>query len=421
MSDKEILLSAYRCDPEGVSEAYSGFRCAVTLAQTHRVTLATPSFNAERLTVWLEQATDRAVRQNMTIFPIPMPDVDSRLGLVGSALKPGFFLYESRLLRSLRVQRIDSGWDAVWHRTPVSFRFRTRLHRLGRPLIVGPISGGLHPPIEMAGYFRDEGLLYRLRALDGMLLRSRFWMRPLERASSVLVSSDYLREILPKWLEPKIVTLIETGVDAVSSRAPLTDMTSPSRVEGDGFHVLFVGRMVRYKGPVLAVRAFARFLELADDVSAHMTLIGDGPEMADIVRTVESLGISRQVTLTGRLSRAEAVSAYETADVFLFPSVTEAAGNVYLEAMNAGLPMVVVRHGGGADVPCDAASVKVPVSDIQTMVESLAHALHELWADPDRRRTMGEAGKICVSRRYTWAAIGHQMETVVQSVTGGTE
>jgi glycosyltransferase involved in cell wall biosynthesis len=250
---RPILLSAYRCSPDGVSEAYSGFRCAVALAEERPVVLCTPSYNEPSIRRWLASEASDVTKGNLSVLAVNMWDIDSKVGAAGAALKPGFFVYESLLMPRLRRLPTLGDCCLVWHRTPVSFRFRTRLHSLGLPLVVGPISGGLAPPAALADYFRSEGALYKLRRFDRVLIESRFWMRPLDKAAVVLISSDYVRELLPARLSPRLRTLVETGTELRPPRGRRVDASAP-------FQVLFVGRLVRYKCPILAVEAFARFL-----------------------------------------------------------------------------------------------------------------------------------------------------------------
>jgi glycosyltransferase involved in cell wall biosynthesis len=407
-----IILSAYRCDPAGVSEAYAGFTTAARLAERAQVLLCTPAYNRPAIERWLETAAGPEVRENLRLLTVPMPDADGRLGRVGTAIKPGFFLYDAMLRERLsRRPRLLEG-SVVWHRTPISFRFRSSLYSLGAPFVVGPLGGGLKPPAILADYFQDEGSLYRLRRFDDALLASDFWMRPLDAAGVVLTTCDYVRDLLPTRLGPKTVTVLDTGVDVPA--AP------PARRRHPDLTFLFVGRLVRYKAPTLAIEAFAEFIHrrAGAEAGARLVIVGDGPERGACAALAAALGVADQVVFTGSLPKMAVAEQYEAADVFLFPSITEASGNVYLEAMRYGLPLVVTANGGGADIPCDAAAVKIPVAAYPDMVRAFAQALCDLAADPSRREGMGAAGFECVRENYSWPVLADKLLEAIARAAG---
>lgn len=413
---KAVLLSAYRFDPYGVSEAFSGYKWAEMIARHFDLTLATPAYNRAHVQRYLHEHPESPLAQTRFVF-VEMSRIDERLGLVGSAMKPGFFLYEQRLLKQLRAQGVRPRFDAVMHRTPVSFRFRTRLGCLGAPLVVGPISGGLHPPAELADFFGAEPPIFRLRALDGLLLRWRWWTRPLENASAVLLSSQYLTELLPQRVMRNAHLVLETGIDCSALVPDKADLAGRER-----FEIVFAGRLTRYKAPTLAIEAFARFLaRLPAPCDVRLTMIGDGEEAAACVEAAAAAGVADRVELAGWLPKDEALRRLRASDVFLFPSITEAAGNVYLEAMALGVPMVIVDYGGGRDlVPADAA-VKVPVGDVGEMVGAMTEGLLELYRDSGLRERMGEAGRSHACTEYDWSVLERRVRDVLDSVIEGAD
>lgn len=405
-----ILLSCYRCEPDGVSEAYSGYKWAEMLGRRHRVLLCTPEYNVPAIRARLD--SEGATAPRIEPLGVPVADWDARTGALGTAVKPGFFAYDRALMRMLRGNGAHEDADIVWHRTPMSFRHPSALHRLGRPFVVGPLGGGLRPPEAMRDYFRGEGALYGLRRIDPLLLRSRSWMRYLDAASAVLIACDYMRDILPERLEGRMRTVLDVGVE------PRPAVDRSARVPGNA---LFVGRLVRYKGPVLAVEAFARFRAGHPEVGdATLTLVGDGPERAACEAAADAAGIAGHVRFLGRLPKERVLDLYDEADVFLFPSVTEASGNVYLEAMRAGLPSVVVDNGGGRYIPSSECAVRVPVNDAAAMVCALAEGLGRLWSDADLRARMGAAARERVASEFTWEAIAEKAYAIVDEVVAGS-
>ena len=105
--------------------------------------------------------------------------------------------------------------------------------------------------------------------------------------------------------------------------------------------VLYVGRLAPEKNVALALRAFEAYRR--HDVSARLVMVGDGPLRPRIER------LRPQPVLTGWRRGADLAQCYASADLFLFPSMTETFGNVVLEALASGLTVVAFDHAAAAE------------------------------------------------------------------------
>lgn len=99
---------------------------------------------------------------------------------------------------------------------------------------------------------------------------------------------------------------------------------------------VYVGRIAAEKNLALAVRAFAVFREARPQ--ARMVFVGDGPRLAALREE------HPEFIYAGARTGADLAAHYASADVFLFPSITETFGNVVLEAMSAGLSVVAFDY-----------------------------------------------------------------------------
>ncbi|MDH7576464.1 MAG: glycosyltransferase family 4 protein [Bacillota bacterium] len=102
--------------------------------------------------------------------------------------------------------------------------------------------------------------------------------------------------------------------------------------------LLFVGRIGKEKNLDFLFRVFRQVLQQHHAVT--LVLVGSGPEKKALETFAEELGINSKVIFTGLLPPDVVAGAYRSADLFVFPSVTETQGLVLLEAMAAGLPVV---------------------------------------------------------------------------------
>ncbi len=161
-----------------------------------------------------------------------------------------------------------------------------------------------------------------------------------------------------RWLGRKVlrrarvVTAVSTelaiAVEQATGRHDVMGHVIPMPVESNdrpwtrgGGGALVVARLSPQKRIDLAIGAIAA-LE-AQGTTLPLTIIGDGPERARLERLAASL----PVRFLGLLPPAEVNAALATADVMLFPAKEEGLGLSAIEALSAGVPVVVCRDGGG--------------------------------------------------------------------------
>lgn len=108
--------------------------------------------------------------------------------------------------------------------------------------------------------------------------------------------------------------------------------------------LIWTGRLSPQKGLDLLLPALARIIASGRDF--HLQIVGDGPEMATLVAYSQELGLVNKISFVGPVHRDEIRQRLTGADVFILPSRYEGMSNAALEAMEAGLPVVLTRCGG---------------------------------------------------------------------------
>jgi glycosyltransferase involved in cell wall biosynthesis len=101
----------------------------------------------------------------------------------------------------------------------------------------------------------------------------------------------------------------------------------------------------------------------------------------------------------------------------VLPSYSENFGNVVLEGMAAGCPVIVTPEVGTADLVLETGAGIV----LDGSPEKLGRGIADLIADPERCRTMGQRGRCAVIAKFTWKAIAHRMDAVYRKVLTGRE
>ncbi len=117
--------------------------------------------------------------------------------------------------------------------------------------------------------------------------------------------------------------------------------TAPS---GDLYRLLYVGRLLEWKGIDLALHAVSQLKQSHPGI--RFTIVGDGPASTRLHKLAEELGLSEIVEWVRWVPHTLVQEYYRSADVFLFPSLRDSGGMAVLEAMAHGLPVVCTDLGG---------------------------------------------------------------------------
>src|SRR5690606_2076274 len=158
----------------------------------------------------------------------------------------------------------------------------------------------------------------------------------LKRASRVIVNSSATLEAC-KELYDRQYELIPMGID-MDKFKPGTPSKELKKRHGLGrFTILFVGRLSEVKGVNYLIEACAMLKN--SDADFTCLVVGDGPLKSSLERVVADNKLSRQVKFVGWVSDADELKDYyNTADVLVGPSLSEALGLVFVEASACGLP-----------------------------------------------------------------------------------
>jgi glycosyltransferase involved in cell wall biosynthesis len=146
--------------------------------------------------------------------------------------------------------------------------------------------------------------------------------------------------------------------------------------------VLYVGRLAAEKNLPLALAAFKVIREVFPQ--ARLVLVGDGP-LATKLKSQEPEAI-----FCGMLSGKELASHYASADLFLFPSLTETFGNVILEAMASGLAAVAFDYAAAHQfIAPESNGLLVPFGDTEAFIKAARY----LACRPAQRQRLGQTAR----------------------------
>ncbi|MCI4336186.1 MAG: glycosyltransferase family 4 protein [Thermoplasmata archaeon] len=211
------------------------------------------------------------------------------------------------------------------------------------------------------------------------------WTEILEReqigidaADRVIAVSRHLKgQLVERYhANPDKVRVIYNAVRPSERLAPLAQSRAM---------VLYLGRLAAMKGVDTFLRAAARVAPYAPDTL--FVVAGEGPEYPRLLILAAHLGISERVLFLGRVTEDERAVLLSSASVFVLPSIVEPFGIAALEAMAAGVPAIVSKTSGVAEI--SGAVFAVDFWDI----DEFASRMGELLEYPALRKTMGEQGR----------------------------
>jgi glycosyltransferase involved in cell wall biosynthesis len=234
---------------------------------------------------------------------------------------------------------------------------------------------------------------YHLQALEPLArdIMRRFY----HRCEVVMAPAESTAVILRAQRMNRDITIWSRGVDREQFNPERRDMDwrRSTGIGDDEMVIAFLGRIVMEKGLDVFAEAIHAFA--ARSLKHRVLVIGEGParpwfeqQLPDAIFTGEQTGDA--------LARALASS-----DLLLNPSITEAFGNVTLEAMACGLPVIAAEASGTTNIVRDAVTgTLVDGAD----AEEFALALEAYALDPDLRRRHGEAA-LAIAKTMDWDSI----------------
>ncbi|MGW8064747.1 glycosyltransferase family 4 protein [Streptomyces ziwulingensis] len=246
-----------------------------------------------------------------------------------------------------------------------------------------------------------------------------------EHSMPAIYATDIKERLFPAYrsldaltaLTPEEVAAIGTQVPAVRDRLAVMPNCVPAstiRSTGTNKVVVSAGHLTDNKNHALLIEAFAKVHAVAPDWT--LRIYGHGAEKKKLRARIEELGLSNSILLMGQASPV--TPEFGKASVFVLPSKREAFGNVVVEAMAAGLPVVATDadHGPRNILTDGEDGLIVPRGDVDAMAE----AIRRLVQDDGLRLKMAAAG-IRNAERFHERASRERFEAIIQEALARKE
>ncbi len=406
-----VLVSAYACEPGKGSEPGVGWHWTTELARLgHEVDVITRSNN--RASIEKALADVPITGLHFHYYDLPSWGKCWKRGNRGIQLY--YRLWQHGAYHLAKRLACNVQFDLVHSLTYGNFRQPSFMGRLGLPFVIGPVGGGDDTPVLIReSYPAIPALREMIREIS---IKLAYWdpaIRAMYRqATVVLCKTRNTLAILPASCRGKSRVQLEIGLEPHRIRHEVM-------VKAASADFLFAGRLVYMKGIHLALKAFSQLIQ--DRPNATFTIIGTGPNEAQLKCLSATLGLKDYVRWLGWIPYEELWMQYCHYTAFIFPSLHDSSGNVILEALSQGLPVICLDTGGPGEILSPSCGIKIPVMNQSKteVVRDLSAAMRYFADNPGLRDQMG-CRALELARACTWYDVVSSTYTYIEDAVNAS-
>lgn len=256
------------------------------------------------------------------------------------------------------------------------------------------------------------------------VMRSARYQKPriaLQHANRIIAISRFTANLLQEaGVAPDQIEIVYPGCNVDRFRPLPQRKNFRKKLLGSRYGdrlILTVGGLVERKGQDMVIRALPRVCQRVPDAS--YLIVGDGPYRSQLEKIAVQMGVRDRVIFAGKIPNQDLAPLYSLCDIFVMPSRdqseqcdVEGFGVVYLEANACGKPVIGGRSGGVPEAVADGVTgLLVDPHD----PADIANAITRLLTDADLSARLGQQGRLRVTRDFTWARFGTQVQEILES------
>ena len=251
---------------------------------------------------------------------------------------------------------------------------------------------------DVPGYSERFTILYKIITP----LIKKIW----KESTGVIANSQGLKNLALKTNPLQKIDIIPNGIDVHQFRPSLLNFNSFKT-----FQILCVTRITPRKGVRYLIEAFSQLSKKYPNLK--LQIVGEGDEKTDLEKMTKGLGIEKQVDFIGRIPHEKLPAYYQSADVFVLPSLNEGMSNSMLEALAAGLPLLATDTGGTQELVVD--SVNGFILKMEN-AQDIAEKLEILIQDVELKKRMGEASRK-KAEGMSWEKVAERYINLIKKLT----
>lgn len=311
-------------------------------------------------------------------------------------IAPGMVSYLRENVRSFDVVHIH----ALFSFAPTVAAWSCQAY--GVPYIIRPL-----------GTLANYGLTARRKALKRLSIRC-VEARHLERAAAVHFTAQMEFDEAVQLGIPMRGVVIPIGVAASVNTAPAIDLRLDHPVLQGRRIVLYLSRIDPKKNIETLIDAFAS----SERLRAHSALVvagsGEPAYVASLRERAARQGLGDLVVWLGHVDGDRKVAAFAAADIYCLPSFSENFGIAAVEAMLAGLPVVL---GAGVAIAADVEAADAGLA-VAPEAAAVGSALEQLTSDAEQAKLMGQEARRLAVAEYSISAMSRRLISLYEEICG---
>jgi glycosyltransferase involved in cell wall biosynthesis len=371
-----VLMSALACEPGRGSELEVGFRAMLAAARRHEVWVLTNADGIPSIATAIA-GTQEAARIHLEGIEFGL-DERAFSRLTAASFQWYYDRWQRRAAaRALELDR-QVDFDVVHHVTLASYWTRAAAAIVDKPLVWGPVGGGVETPWRL---IPELGLRGLGEDLGRLMIR-----RPMGRIGPARI---------PQRQAGVVFAQNKATADRLRSRGDLVILSNATVIDLGNIRpsgprnkdIYLVGRLVPWKAPILAVRT----MRYVRDEDCMLRICGDGPERRRLERAARRWGVRDRVSFDGWFPRDVLLERIASAGALIHPALHEEAGLCVAEALAIGTPVVCLDRGGPPAILREwpgTGSVAVEPADATSTARAMAAAVDNFLANPPELRQL---------------------------------
>jgi len=252
-----------------------------------------------------------------------------------------------------------------------------------------------HPKIYRIIGFRISKLV--IKKCDYIVYIS-MWLK--EKYCEYFDENYYFKETYPKF--------------SVIHHGPNPIFIDKIKIQKDSSNIklLYVGNLNfrgKSKGVSLIMQSFCRLLKLYPPDKIILYVVGGGIYLQGLIEEAYNLSIDQKVIFTGQIDQLKLVDYYSSSDIFIYVSYQDACPTVVLEAQASGLPIIVTRTSGAAELVKDGITGLI----CNPTINDLTRSIMSLINDPNKRSKLGINAVNHIKENLTWRHAAKKFNEII--------
>ncbi len=406
MNAKSIkaLLIIEQCNPDWSSVPLVGYRYYQELSKLVSITLVTHERNKSALQKYSEHKNityipeSNKIKKYYNLIESLTTRGKTNWPLFNTLNYPIYAEFDNQVYKRFKNLVQQGEYDIVHGLTPMMPRYPYKIIKAcqNTPFLLGPVNGGVPFPIGFQKVARQEfAYLNFLRTVGRYLIPN--YPKTYQQASKILLGSTYTLNLIQD-----LFSLPDSQVKLFYENGITKDflVSEDKTFSKDTLDLLFVGRLVPYKGADMLIEAVSKIKDSIRN-RIKLTIVGDGSERENLSKQVQKLKLNSIVEFSGWVNQEETKNYYQQADIFCFPSIREFGGAVVIEAMASGLPCIVINNGGIGEYVTDITGFKIEPISRQYVIDEFVKKIELLFNNNDLKKQMSSES-VKRAKEFVW-------------------